>query len=44
MGMAIKTVTKAALGDFDIVLKLEGEKPLQGPHAVGAHKRRPGGA
>ncbi|AEO58481.1 kinase-like protein [Thermothelomyces thermophilus ATCC 42464] len=30
-----KTVTKAALGDFDIALKLEGAKPLYGPHAVG---------
>lgn len=30
-----KTVTKAALGDFDIALKLEDGKPLYGPHAVG---------
>ncbi|KAL2192951.1 kinase-like protein [Corynascus similis CBS 632.67] len=30
-----KAVTKAALGDFDIALKLEGVKALYGPHAVG---------
>jgi serine/threonine protein kinase len=30
-----KTVTKAALGDFDIALQLKDGKPLYGPHAVG---------
>jgi len=28
-------IKRVALGDFDIALKLKGEKPLRAPHAVG---------